>query len=210
MSLSYPFLQIPFIDAPSTVDAPSTGEHSKEEEIVEKESSAKEESGREEEIDNVVEEKAEKKLANDAEESQKEEKDCKERKDETRQDQEKGRSDTNTKRVGNSEEEGEKERVNGDEPQKRDISWENGNQGEGVNSQEEEDDYKTANQQRKIPRVDTWCAPVSMSKSVSAPLHQQHHAKSATPAAAKSSVGKLSATKIGRSSSSTWLRERNR
>ena len=64
-----------------------------------------------------------------------------------------------------------------------------------------------AHQQRKIPRVDTWCSP-SISKSPSAPLHQQP-AKPAS-SAAMSSACNLSATKIGRSSSSPWLREHNR
>ena len=226
MSLSYPFLQIPFID-----DA-VVEEQSMDEEIVEMQpqSSAREERGRKEEIGNVVGEK----LTNDVEEeSQKEE-----RKEEKRGDEEKGRLDpgrsTKKKRWGNSEEE-EEERVNGDELQKREILWENENQGEGVNCQGIDNEERVvahqqrnrkekekrssissegtivedlvlsgAHQQRKIPRVDTWCSP-SISKSPSAPLHQQP-----ASSAAMSSACNLSATKIGRSSSSPWLREHNR
>ena len=224
MSLSYPFLQIPFID-----DA-VVEEQSMDEEILEMQpqSSAREERGRKEEIGNVVGEK----LTNDVEEeSQKEE-----RKEEKRGDEEKGRLDpgrsTKKKRWGNSEEE-EEERVNGDELQKREILWENENQGEGVNCKGEDNEEKVvahqqrnrkekrssissegtivedlvlsgAHQQRKIPRVDTWCSP-SISKSPSAPLHQQP-----ASSAAMSSACNLSATKIARSSSSPWLREHNR
>ena len=193
MSLSYPFLQIPFID-----DA-VVEEQSMDEEIVEMQpqSSAREERGREEEIGNVVEEK----LTNDVEEeSQKEE-----RKEEKRGDEEKGRLDpgrsTKKKMWGNSEGE---ERVNEDEREKREILRENENQGEGVNGQGE-DNGEMAHQQRKIPRVDTWCSSPSISKSPSAPLHQQP-----ASSAAMTSACNLSATKIARSSSSPWLREHNR
>ena len=217
MSLSYPFLQIPFIDAVGE-------EQLNDEEIVE----TQEERGREEEIDNFVGENTEEKLTNDAEESQKEEKDCRERKEEKRGDKEKGRlgagRSIKKKREGNSEEE-EEERVNEDERQKKtgrrnqkekekrtrissegtiDILWENENQGEGVNGQGE-DNGEMAHQQRKIPRVDTWCSSPSISKSPSAPLHQQP-----ASSAAMSSGCNLSATKIARSSSSPWLREHNR
>ena len=191
-SLSYPFLQIPFIDA---------GDQSREEEIVEgleNERSALVT----EDIDNVVGEKTEKNLIN-VEEIQKE--DCKERKDEKiiLGDEEKGRLDGG--RLTNSED--EEERVNQDELKQQSILRENGKQSEDcVNSQEEGRKQKTVvvlHQPRKIPRVETWCGS-STSKFPSAPL--QRSAKAGFPAVSGS--GKLS--KIGRSSSSPRLREQTR
>ena len=193
-SLSYPFLQIPFIDA---------GDQSREEEIVEgleKERCA----SVAEDIDNVVGEKTEKNLIN-VEEIQKE--DCKERKDEKiiLGDEEKGRLDGG--RLTNSED--EEERVNQDELKQQSILWENGKQSEDcVNSQEEGRKQKTVvvlhQKQRKIPRVETWCGS-STSKIPSAPPLQRS-AKAGFPAVSRS--GKLS--KIGRSSSSPRLREHSR
>ena len=220
MSLSYPFLHIPFIDGEQSMDDEDAvegievGDIGLEEHGISATKLLSKERMREKDINGVRVGKT----GGNVEESRKERKteDCKERKEEknARREEEKEILDDGwfTKKRENSEE--EEERVNQDKWQQQEgIFWGKEKQGEDcVKSREESDDQKTdvAQHQRKIPRVETWCSS-SMSKSPSAPLHQSikstKSTKSASPAL---SLGKLSGSKIGRSSSSPRLREHNR
>ena len=184
MSLSYPFLHIPFIDGEQARDDEDATEGIEVGDIGLEEHGffAIKDRMREKDIDDVLVGKT----RGNVKESRKERKreDCKERKEE---------------KMARREEEKEILEV---------FLGENGKQGEDcVKSREESNETDVAQHQRKIPRVETWCSS-SMSKSPSAPLHQSTMStKSASPAL---SLGELSATKIGRSSSSPRLRENNR
>ena len=222
MSLSYPFLHIPFIDGEQARDDEEATEGIEVGDIgLEKHGlPATKERMREKDFDDLLVGKS----RGNVEESPKERKteDCKEKKEEkvARREEEKERLDEGwfTKKRENSEE--EEKRVNQDEWQQQEgIFWGKEKQGEDcVTSREKPDDQQTdvAQHQRKIPSVETWCSS-SMSNSPSAPLHQSTKSttstkstkstKSASPAV---SLGKLSGSKIGRSSSSPRLREHNR